>query len=141
MLRFGDEEQEFEYEVPGDFEIRPALQANPEPASLARGRGETARPEDPDDPGVAIWVEGTREGKSARTVVAARSEAGVEAVEPAGRFGLRAATAAPASPQLTAAEPSTHPFTGLFVPHSTAFAATPRSAAIEPRRSTCRQNE
>ena len=141
LLRFGDEVEEFEYELPGEFEIRTARQLNPEPVALARGHGEPARLDDPYDPGVAIWVEGSRRGLATQIVAAAHRGDEIGAVEPPLRFGLRAATAAPESPQLTAAEPSTHPFSGLFASTTTALDFVPRRAAIEPRRSTCRQNE
>ena len=42
-LRFGDEVEEFEYEVPGEFEIRPARRPNPENAALARGRAKAGK--------------------------------------------------------------------------------------------------
>lgn len=141
LLRFGDEVEEFEYEVPGEFEILPARPLNPEPAAFARGRGEPARRGDPSDPGVAIWVEGTRAGHAVRTVAAAPDGAAIDAIEPSGWPGFRAATAAPEPPQLAAAEPSTHPFTGLFAPSTAAAPAPPRAGSIEPRRTTCRQNE
>ncbi len=141
LLRFGDEVQELEYAVPGEFEILAARQLNPEPVALARGHGERARLDDLDDPGIAIWVEGSRTGLATQTVAAAHRGDEMDAVEPSGWFGLDAAIAAPASPQLAAAEPSTHPFTGLFASTTLALDTAPRRAAIEPRRSTCRQNE
>ena len=54
---------------------------------------------------------------------------------------FRAATAASAPPQAAAAEPSTHPLTGLFATTLTALPAPPGASPIEPRRTTCRQNE
>lgn len=141
LLRFGDEEEELEFEVPGAFEIRAASGPDLATASPARGRGEPARLADPRDPGVAIWVQGTRDGRAARTVIAAPDGAEIDAVEPQDWIGFRAATASPAPPQVAAAEPSTHPFTGLFASTSTALPAPPRGAAIEPRQTTCRQNE
>lgn len=141
LLRFGDEDEELEYEVPGAFEIRGSSRPDLAPASPARGRGEPARRSDPRDPGVAIWVQGTRDGQAARTVIAAPDGAAIAAVEPERWIGLRIAVASPEPPQATAAEPSTHPFTGLFAATSTALPAAPRAAPIEPRRTTCRQNE
>ncbi len=141
LLRFGDEVEEFEYELPGEFEILPARQLNPEPAALARGRGEPARLGDPRDPGVAIWVEGSRAGEAVRTVAAARDGTAVGASEPNGWVGCRAATTSPEPPQAAASRPSTHPFTGLFATDLTAPGESPRAAAIDPRRTTCRQNE
>lgn len=141
LLRFGDEVEEFEYEVPGEFEILPARQLNPEPAALASGRGEPARPEDPRDLGVAIWVEGSRGGEALRTVVAARDGAAIDAIVPNGWIGFRAATASPEPPQAAAAQPSSDLFTGPFIADPSTPGESPRVAAIEPRRSTCRQNE
>jgi hypothetical protein len=141
LLRFGDEVEEFEYEVPGEFEILPAPQLHAEPAALARGRGEPARRGDPRDPGVVIWVEGSREGDAVRTVAAAPDGTAIDAIESSSWLGLRAATSAPEPPQAAAAQPSTHPFTGLFAAATPALGSAPRRAAIEPRRSTCRQNE
>lgn len=141
LLRFGDEVEEFEYEVPGEFEILPARQLNPEPVALARGRGEPARRGDPRDPGVAIWVEGSRAGNTLRTVAAARDGTSIDAIETTGWLGFRAATSAPEPPQAAAARLSSHPFSGLFTPGTTSAPAPPRAAPIEPRRTTCRQNE
>lgn len=141
LLRFGDELDEFEYELPGEFEIRTAGQLNPEPVALARGHGEVARLADPHDPGVAIWVEGNRRGLATQTVAAAHRGDEMDAVAPPVWLVLGAATAAPESPHLTAAAPSTHPFTGLFASPDPALDSVPRRAAIDPRRRTCRQNE
>lgn len=141
LLRFGDEQEELEYEVPGAFEIRPASAPGREPLLLARGRGEPARLDDALDPGVAIWVEATRDGQSARLFVAAPDGAALDAIEPQSWLGLRVATASPAPPEATSAEPAAHPFGGLFASSPTALPAAPRAAPIEPRRTTCRQNE
>lgn len=141
LLRFGDEVEEFEYEVPGEFAILPARQLHSVPAALARGRGEPARLTDPRDVGVAIWVEGGRRGEATRAVVAARDGAAVDAIESSGWLRLRAATSAPETPQAAAARPASHPFSGLFAATTTALDFAPRRASIEPRRSTCRQNE
>ncbi len=141
LLRFGDEREEFEYEVPGEFAILAARQLDAEPAHLARGRGEPARPSDPRDAGVSLWVEGKRQGGATRTVTAARRETEIDAVEPHAWLAFRYATAAPASPQIAATESSDHPFTGPFASTSTDRPTPPCCVAIEPRRSTCRQNE
>ncbi|MCC7061099.1 MAG: hypothetical protein IT508_12790 [Burkholderiaceae bacterium] len=141
LLRFGNEEEELEYELPGGFEILPARKLQPEPAALARGRGEPARLADLRDAGVTIWVEGSRSGEATRTVVAARDGAAIDAIQITGWPGFRAATSAPEPPQAAAARPSSHPFTGLFAATTIALDSEPRPASIEPRRSTCRQNE
>lgn len=141
LLRFGDEVEEFEYEVPGEFVILAEVSSGRAPESWARGRGEPARLSDPNDRGVAIWVEGSRRGEATRTVVAAHRETEIEAVELRGRIAFRHAIAAPQSPQAAAAGLSGHPAVELFASTSTPLAAQPRRAAIEPRRGTCRQNE
>jgi hypothetical protein len=141
LLRFGDEVEELEYEVPGEYVILPARQLIPEPAAVSRGRGEPARRADPRDAGVTIWVEGSRSGEATRTVVAARDGAAVDAIENSGWLGFRAATSAPEPPQAAAAQLSSHPFAGLFAATIIALDSEPRPASIEPRRSTCRQNE
>jgi hypothetical protein len=64
LLRFGDEEHETEWLVPGEFEIlpgRPELELDP--PRLAAAPGEPARP---GYAGVTSWVEGPRDGR--RTV-------------------------------------------------------------------------
>jgi len=141
LLRFGDEVEEFEYEVPGEFAIVPARHLQLVPASLARGRGEPARLSDPRDDGIAIWVEGGRRGEAARTVEAARDGAALDAIEISGWLRFRAATSAPEPPQAAAAQPSGHPLTGPFTAIAAPIDTGPRRPSIEPRRSTCRQNE
>ncbi|HXT22607.1 MAG TPA: hypothetical protein VN923_17785 [Thermoanaerobaculia bacterium] len=60
LLRFGDESEEREQVMPGQFRIV----AGDAPALTWRlprlGRGESARP---GDPGVLVWVEGSRDGE------------------------------------------------------------------------------
>lgn len=141
LLRFGDERVEYEFAFPQRFEIVRSQTSRFEPAGPACGRGEPALLSDPNDAGVAIWVEGDRRGEATRTVIAGRTESEIEAVEPSLWIALRHATAAPASPEIAAAEPSDHPSIGLFVSRFTLLPAPPRGAAIAPRRSTCRQNE
>lgn len=138
MLRFGDEAREVEFEFPELFEIRHARRIPTQPVVLARGKGEPARL---GDPGVGAWMEGSRTGHGSRTMMAARSGASVAAVEPPGWLEFRAATAAPPTPQTAGARISNHPIAGIFASTSTAPGASPRGAAIEPRRRTCRQNE
>ena len=71
LLRFGDERDEKELELPHRFAIVPA--AVPPPAAdlalarVAPSRGEPARP---GHSGVVSWVEGSRRGGSLRQVVA-----------------------------------------------------------------------
>lgn len=138
MLRFGDEAREVEFEFPELFEIRHARRMSAQPVVLARGRGEPARL---GDLGVGAWVAGSRTGHGSRTMMAARSGATVAAVEPPGLLEFRAATAAPPTPQAAGAQLSNHPIAGFFASTSRVPSASPRGAAIEPRRRTCRQNE
>ncbi|MBP9144448.1 MAG: hypothetical protein KBF21_11940 [Thermoanaerobaculia bacterium] len=141
LLRFGDERVEHEFAFPERFEIVPSRTSRFPPWGVAHGRGEPARLSDPNDAGVVIWVEGSRRGEATRTVIAGRTETEIEAVEPLRWIALRHATAAPASPQIAAAEPSNPLFAGPFASTSTHPFAVPRGAAIAPRRRTCRQNE
>lgn len=60
LLRFGDEREERELELPFDFVIRPANLPTPQPLTLpAPSRGESARP---GATGVVAWLEGPRHG-------------------------------------------------------------------------------
>lgn len=69
LLRFGDERDEVELEVPLRFAIsgRAALP----PAGTVEVRSAAGEPARTGDPGVAFWVEGSRRGGSIRLVTAA----------------------------------------------------------------------
>jgi hypothetical protein len=71
LLRFGDERRETTIELPQRFTITaapgPLVAALAPRASLARRRGEAARP---DDAGVVAWTEGSRRGAGQHQVVA-----------------------------------------------------------------------
>jgi hypothetical protein len=119
LLRFGDERHEVAIELPRSY----AIQSSPAGAApllvLAAGRGESARP---GEAGVAMWVEGPRNGGEQRRVVALEVtlrtglQAGPHAPSPA---ALRGATAPPAASRRGApavvprpppeAEPATSP--------------------------------
>jgi hypothetical protein len=138
LLRFGDERDEIEYELPDLFEIRPSTQSDVEPARFARGRGESARD---GDAGVAIWIEGSRDGRVAHPVIAASRGDEVGGIELRGLPRLPAVAPLPAPPQILPGEPSSHPLAELLSTSFHAPPAPPRAAAVEPRRTTCRQNE
>jgi len=70
LLRFGDEREEMEVEVPGSFTIVSGgdwAVLDPVPPSPRLSRGEAARP---GDRGVVLWTEGTRDGTGLREVAA-----------------------------------------------------------------------
>lgn len=68
LLRFGDEREETEVDVPGSFTIsvdRGRFSPDSVPPSLRLSRGESARP---GAGGVVLWTEGTRDGSGLREV-------------------------------------------------------------------------
>jgi hypothetical protein len=69
LLRFGDEHRELVVEVPRTYQIVGRLGGRLAVERVAR-RGEPARP---GEPGVAVWVEGTRTGGGQRWVMALTS--------------------------------------------------------------------
>lgn len=83
LLRFGDERQEAEVEIPGSFTISAGSgfpPVDPLPPSLRLSRGEPARP---GDGGVVVWTEGTREGTGLREVFSQEAGQAWEGVEAA----------------------------------------------------------
>ena len=138
MLRFGDEKREIEFEFPDSLEILPSGHNDLQPAHLARGRGEPARS---GDAGVAIWVEGSREGHAARRVMAARTGEEFEGIETSRLVEGPFASPAPAPPRLAVAALSTHPVADRCCAFPCAPSTPPRVDNLEPRRRTCRQNE
>jgi len=83
LLRFGDEHEERELELPHRFAIVPAPAPPPvADLSLARvapSRGEPARP---GHAGVVSWMEGSRRGGSLRQVIAAEQPGARERLAP-----------------------------------------------------------
>lgn len=80
LLRFGDEREETEVDVPGQFAIAAPpdrLPPDPLPPGLRLSRGESARP---GAEGVVFWTEGARDGAGLRAVVAREVAAGWRAV-------------------------------------------------------------
>jgi hypothetical protein len=83
LLRFGDERhEEVEFEAPWRFAILdgPSADLSLAPAR-ALARGERARPLDPNDQGVVLWIEGSREGGDLREVAATRVLTTMDAVD------------------------------------------------------------
>ena len=83
LLRFGNEREETETEIPGSFTISagPGLPpVDPLPPSVRLSRGESARP---GDGGVVLWTEGTREGASLREAISQDPETAWEGVQAA----------------------------------------------------------
>jgi hypothetical protein len=107
LLRFGDERNEVELEMPQRLSISGDLHRDSWPVvlDLASQRGERARPDDPNDPGTVIWIEGSRDGSGLREVVALDSGSSLQEARSAGRLLLpllapgqaRTALAAPAA--------------------------------------------
>jgi hypothetical protein len=78
LLRFGDEREETEVEVPGRFTISAGpdrlahlIQDDPLPPALRLARGESARP---GEGGVVVWTEGTRDGAGLRAVASRETD-------------------------------------------------------------------
>lgn len=74
LLRFGDEREEVDVDVPGSFTISAGENrgiVDPVPPSRRLSRGEAARP---GDRGVVLWTEGTRDGTGLREVAAGATD-------------------------------------------------------------------
>lgn len=83
LLRFGNEREEVETEIPGSFAISagPGLPpVDPLPPSVRLSRGESARP---GDGGVVLWTEGTRDGSGLCEVISHGPETAWEGVQSA----------------------------------------------------------
>jgi hypothetical protein len=145
LLRVGDEHRESVFELPQRFTIAVA----PGMPTIAGSvldlqqtvwrRGEPARP---GEPGVLVWVEGSRHGGPTREVVAAEPARAVPALSPPGSAPTPAAVVAEAPPSgAPAADPGV-PGT-LPPPRSggTASARSPLSAAADILLLIQRQNE
>ena len=112
LLRFGDEHDEVGVEVPLRFAIsgRAALP----PAGTIEVRSAAGEPARTGDPGVALWVEGSRRGGSIRLVTAALPPGLRHGSRPAELIRVEAVLAvsepdpdpAPASPNLQLRAPS-----------------------------------
>jgi hypothetical protein len=79
MLRFGDEKREVEVETPVRFAIRPGVVTWMLPPRHAFSRGERPRE---GAPGVAYWVEGSRQGGRLREVAAVEPPDSVSDIQP-----------------------------------------------------------
>jgi hypothetical protein len=80
LLRFGDERREVEVETPQRFTILPGRASWPADLKITLSRGEKPRP---NDPGVAVWIEGERDGSGLREVVAETETCAMGSVETA----------------------------------------------------------
>lgn len=139
LLRFGDERRELEMELPWTFEIggaRPTIE--PVPPLPAAGLGEAARA---GERGVELWVEGGRDGRDARRIVAAREGSSLDGSQLVSWNELAPFSIAKAGAGSSPAARSTHPATGPAVRAGRPPLAPCAAAAVEPRRRTCRQNE
>lgn len=84
LLRFGDEREETEVDVPGSFTISSGQDRavlDPLPPSMRLSRGESARP---GEDGVVVWLEGARDGTSLREVASGGTDPSWQGVQ-AGR--------------------------------------------------------
>lgn len=79
LLRFGDERREVEIEAAQRFAIVRGVAFPSLPMRAALSRGERPRPQ---DPGVVMWVEGSRDGSGLREVAAAEEDSSVLSIEP-----------------------------------------------------------
>lgn len=81
LLRFGDEREETEVDVPGSFTISigdQLVQNDPLPPLLRLARGEPARS---GEGGVVVWTEGSRDGAGLREVAARETTQEWESVQ------------------------------------------------------------
>jgi hypothetical protein len=79
MLRFGDERRETELETVPRFAIVPATSWWSPDMAISLSRGERPRPR---DPGVVVWVEGSRDGGGLRHVAAHEESNSLHSVAP-----------------------------------------------------------
>jgi hypothetical protein len=85
MLRFGDERREVGVETPQRFSIVPGPRFWAPPPRRVLSPGEAARA---GERGVALWVEGSRDGAGLRDVVSTGDSSAVTGVEPARSLAL-----------------------------------------------------
>lgn len=137
LLKFGDERIEWEVAVPGRFRLEPDPLPLRWPA-LGEGKGEAARP---GEPGVALWLDGSRAGTDLQ-VRRAASEDGLRRSAPAWQGG--AAASATASEPPVAPGPQESPGPSVRdepVPFRYAAETGPRPFSRDPRSLTQRWNE
>ncbi|MES1241852.1 MAG: hypothetical protein ABUT39_09560 [Acidobacteriota bacterium] len=145
LLRFGDESaerDELELEMPQRLAISGDLRRDSLPVvlDLAAHRGERARPDDPDDPGTVVWIEGSRDGNRLREVVALDPVSSFEEARPAGRLFL--AMAAPGPARTVLAEPALSSTEAAPAPRpALGEAPAPRSGSVPVRLLIRRFNE
>jgi hypothetical protein len=137
LLKLGDERIEWEVAVPGRFELEP----DPLPVrwpALGGGEGEAARP---GEPGVALWLDGSRSGTDLR-VRRAAPEGGVRSPSPGwtgGAASLATASAPPPAPEPQV--PSGRSARDTPVRRASAPANASPPLARDPRSLTERCNE
>ena len=137
LLRFGDERhEEVGMEAPQRFAIAATSVPLPRTRTRVLSRGERARE---GDPGVVVWVEGSRSGEGLREVVAWDPDAELREVLPAGRFVLP--PGAPVSPRESLAPPAASPEPAPRPVFRAFERREPRPAAVPVRLLIRRFNE
>jgi len=137
LLKFGDERIEWEVAVPGRFQLQP----DPLPVrwpALGGGEGEAARP---GEPGVALWLDGSRSGTDLR-VRRAAPEGGVRRPSPGWTGGVASPVTASAPPPAPEPQvPMRRAVRDTPVRRASAPETAPRPFARDPRSLTERCNE
>lgn len=141
LLRFGNEVEEFEYELPETWRIANSTLPSAFEPGWSRTPGEIARPGDEIETGVVRWLDGSRRGTSETTRSASPGGANWDQRLQPGWFVVRVATSSPGAPQAVEPPLSSHPSSTPFAPPSPKETTAPRVATVDPRASTCRQNE
>ena len=139
MFRMGNERRELEIELPWTFEIVDARS----PAGRSRirsfARGETARG---GEQGVVAWVEGGRDGSGAVEFAAELAYPGMRSVGDERRLrDRRRRDRVPRRTSFSLCALFSHPAAEVAVGADTPSLVEARSSSLDPRRSTCRQNE
>lgn len=136
MLRFGDERREVGVETPQRFSIVPGPRLWAPPPRRVLASGEAARA---GERGVALWVEGSRDGAGLREVVSTGEPLSVTGVEPARSLVL--ALLWPAADRASLAPPAGTEAAPPLRPHAVARDEGPGPASTAVRLLIHRFNE
>jgi len=138
MFRMGNERRELEIELPWTFEIIDARNRVGVSRSRAFDRGETARD---GEQGVVAWVEGGRDGSGAVEVAADLAHPGMRSVGANAGLAIAAIGTGSRTYSFSLCALFSHPVTEAAASARTSAPVEARSSSLDPRRSTCRQNE